>query len=1086
VTRIFDNIDLDLAPHLVATFEKSDRMDSAVGYFNLRGWSLFADAIDAKPLTETPVMRVLVGMTVSDPNYQILTHLQTVLEGDDDQEDEIDRDVARARLQQALVKFRTQLMRGIPNARDLASLRALKRHLTEGRVQIKLFTRRPLHGKTYLCHREDLNSPIVGFLGSSNLTMSGLLNNYELNVDVMDFDAAKKLDAWFEGRWDDTFTIDITAELIEIIEESWAAEKPRSPYEVYLKVCYHLSRDVREGLIEYSLPPAMREQLLEFQVSAVQTLARRIVTRGGTMLGDVVGLGKTITAVAVALMLREEAGFSTLVVCPKNLVKMWQGYLDAYDVPGRVVPYSLATRDLPEMRRYQLVIVDESHTMRSDTRQDYRALHDYIRNNNSKVLLLTATPYNIRFRDVANQLGLYIDDDDDLGLQPVVALSKDPSLADRVDGKTNTMLAFRRSDESDDWKRLMTDHLVRRTRSFVRNNYAMLDEEGKEYLVFADGTRFFFPERTAKPVDHSFGPNDPAALMASDSTLNVIDGLLLPRYNLASYLSKGVKYSEAEKALVERLERGSGHLIGFVRTGLYKRLSSCGYSFTVSVRRHLARNEMYLHAIENDLDLPVGTVLDPMLTTSEIDLDAEEIDADEGVAESDYAALRQRNPKHITWARANLFTDALAADLRKDIKALSDLLDLFGDWTQETDSKIDRLAALLSEDHGDDKVLIFTEYKDTADYIHAALEERGIASVGLATGETTDPTSVARRFSPRSNALPGQQLSLDLDDQLRVLVATDVLSEGQNLQDAHVVVNYDLPWAIIRLIQRAGRIDRIGQRAPEVFVYSFFHENVENVLSLRQRIKDRLQKNAEVFGSDERFFGSAEETQTIENLYNGSLDDDDLDSEVDAGSLAFEVWNRAEEADPELAQRIINMPDLVYATRKAAEEEKVDGLVCYVRTHGGMDGYGLAQPNEQPRLLTGHEALKLFSCKPETEALLPRKDHFELTSQLARGPLRKPVSIEGRLRGVRKRVWDRLNGTFTSVNADVASALDSLFRRPLTRESEQRLRSGLSTRAEDESLADLVTLLHRDGRLVIPDSAGSDPVHIVCTMGIKS
>lgn len=1084
MARIFDNIDLDLAPHLVATYAASDRMDSAVGYFNLRGWAQFADAVDAKPLTDKPVMRVLVGMTLADPHDQVQTFLQAALEGRDQPDEEIDRDVAKTRLQQALNKFRTQLMRGIPNSADLVSLRALQRHLTEGRVAIKLFTRRPMHGKTYLCHRQDINSPIVGFVGSSNLTMAGLKHNYELNVDVLDFDAAKKLNEWFEARWNDRFTIDISAELVGIIEESWAAEQPRSPYEVYLKVCYHLSQDVREGLIEYSLPPAMREQLLEYQVNAVQTLARRVVTRGGTMLGDVVGLGKTITAVAVALMLREEHGHSTLVVCPKNLVKMWQGYLDAYDVPGRVVPYSLAARDLPEMRRYQFVIIDESHTMRSDTRLDYRAIHDYIRDNNSKVLLLTATPYNIRFRDVANQLGLYIDDDDDLGLQPVTALGKDPGLADRVDGKTNTMLAFKKSEEPDDWKRLMSDHLVRRTRSFIKTNYALIDEAGREYLAFADGSRFFFPERTAKPVEHSFGTDDPAALMASDTTLNIIDGLTLPRYNLANYLAKGVKHTTAEKDLIERLEKGRGHLIGFVRTGLYKRLSSCGHSFVLSLNRHLARNEMYLHALENGLDLPVGTVLDPMLTSSETDADVDDASGT-GHAASDYTALEQRNPGQITWARSDLFTSSLAGDLRRDIKAIQALLDAFGDWSEKKDSKIDRLVKLLKNDHRDDKVLIFTEYKDTADYVADALTKRGIKSVGLATGAVSDPTALARRFSPRSNALPGQPFALPVDnDELRVLVATDVLSEGQNLQDAHVVVNYDLPWAIIRLIQRAGRIDRVGQQAPEVFVYSFFHENVENVLSLRKRIKDRLRKNAEVFGSDERFFGTAEETKTIEDLYDGKLDDDDLDNEVDASSLAFEVWNRAETDDPALAFKVVELPDMVFATRPANQNDQATGVACYVRTLGGMDGYGLAQPGESPRLLTGHEALRLFACRPDTPALPRRGDHFDLTAELAQGPLSKPASIEGRLRGIRKRVWNRLNGTFKSMNADLADALEALFRRPLTREAEQRLRSGLSTRGDDESLADLVTLLHRDGRLVIPDSSGTDPVHIVCTMGI--
>jgi hypothetical protein len=123
-----------------------------------------------------------------------------------------------------------------------------------------------------------------------------------------------------------------------------------------------------------------------------------------------------------------------------------------------VVSYSQAHSTLPELRRFPFVIVDESHTLRNDTRRDYKAIQDYIHANDSKVLLLTATPYNIRFRDVANQLGLFIDDDDDLGISPTGALMADPNLADKVDGKVTTMAAFRRSEDPDDWKRLMSEH----------------------------------------------------------------------------------------------------------------------------------------------------------------------------------------------------------------------------------------------------------------------------------------------------------------------------------------------------------------------------------------------------------------------------------------------------------------------------------------------------------------------------------------------------------------------------------------------------------------------------------------------------
>ena len=155
-----------------------------------------------------------------------------------------------------------------------------------------------------------------------------------------------------------------------------------------------------------------------------------------------------------------------------------------------------------------------------------------------------------------------------------------------------------------------------------------------------------------------------------------------------------------------------------------------------------------------------------------------------------------------------------------------------------------------------------------------------------------------------------------------------------------------------------------------------------------------------------------------------------------------------------------------------------------MRTENGTDGFGFAAENGDLRLLTGHEALRVFRSDMDTPGLPMRDDHFDLTAALARGPLAKPTSIEGRLRGIRKRVWHRLNGNFVSLNPDVGEALDALFRRPLTRDAERRLKSALATRADDDDLADLVALLYRDNRLVIPDTTGSDPIRIVCTMGV--
>jgi hypothetical protein len=356
----------------------------------------------------------------------------------------------------------------------------------------------------------------------------------------------------------------------------------------------------------------------------------------------------------------------------------------------------------------------------------------------------------------------------------------------------------------------------------------------------------------------------------------------------------------------------------------------------------------------------------------------------------------------------------------------------------------------------------------------------GVQKVEAVTGDASDPTTYARRFSPESNKKQNPE-PLDPNQEIRVLVSTDVLSEGQNLQDAHVIVNFDLPWAIIRLIQRAGRVDRVGQRADTVLVYSFFHESVESVLNLRDRIRQRLERNAEAFGSDERFFGTDRETAVIADLYNGTLNDDDSEADNDASSIAYEIWTRANAEDPDRATRIERMPDLVFAIRPTRSNE-IPSTGVYVRTSGDIDGFG-KWADGQTTLMTGHEALAYFECEPNTPGLPLPDEHFAHVQELVRGPLRKPEASAGRLRGVRVRVWNRLKGSFSDADLEVRDALDALYQRPLTQEADQRLKIALRTNDVDE-LAALVKVLHEQRRLVIPDTT-QDPIRIVCSMGVQ-
>jgi superfamily II DNA or RNA helicase len=1095
VPNIYDNItdETRLGLALRDSLDDFDTVDIATGYIDLRGWSNMADILDAKgaPPTGRATARVLVGMVAPSDSQQLLDLLQDQVQPPEYGADIHDRERAVARRDQLVAHLRNQLMRGLATKDGQSTLQTLKRQLADGVVAMKVFTEKPLHGKTYIFHAPGKkHGARWAYVGSSNLTGAGLHRNLELNIDVQEQDANTKLATWFDERWNDHYSLDITAEIIELIENSWADENQPTPFEVYLKVCHALSQDARDGM-GYVLPKSMSNLLLDYQESAVRTLARRIVRRGGTMLGDVVGLGKTLTAVATALMLQAAEDYSTLVLCPKNLQPMWEKHIEEYDINGRVVPYSMAEKVLPELKRFNLVICDESHNLRNNATIAYDAIHQYIRANSSKVLLLTATPYNLAFTDVANQIGLYIDEDDDLGIRPTEALRNDPNLAAKVDGKINTLTAFRKSEEPEDWKRLMSDHLVRRTRSFIKRTAKkelITAADGttseREYLEFANGQKFHFPTRIATPLSHAFGKGDPAALMEDDTTLDAIRDLILPRYQLALYDNPRAEHTTVDTKNLADIASGRGNVSGFVRISLFKRLSSSGHSFILSLQRQRARNELFIHAIDHQLPIPLGSFTDKQIAVSDTDIEGDGESDMYGSIATRYENLKKVLPAKTKWVNSTVFKPTLRKALVKDNDTITDLLDRFGNWDATRDSKINALVDLLNTEHAGEKVLIFTEYSDTAEYVAAALTDAGIANVGLATGDTDNPAEVARRFAPHSNKLPNQtdEDVPPVDDPIDVLIATDVLSEGQNLQDSHIIVNYDLPWAIIRIIQRAGRVDRIGQKSDTVNLYLITHEKIEQQIKLRKRIKERLGAAAEAFGSDEKFFGGDREIKVLDDFYKGRLTDDDSDDEAEADSVseAWLVWSTAQDQFPAITEKVLKMQDMIHSTRNQRLNES-GSVTCYVSTTSGVDAFATSDAQGE-RILTPLEALHTFRADPDTPTATRRADHFDREKTLVQGTLRTETIAAGNLKGIRKWAWQRLGGTVFGQKA--ADALDALHAQPLTEHATMRLSQARRHKYSLDDLADLINQLDDEDRLVIA-STDNDAIKIVCSLGVQ-
>jgi hypothetical protein len=465
--RIFDNIDTDLLPALEQTLLVSERADFCVGYFNLRGWKQIDSCVEQWPGGAGQQCRLLVGMQrLAQDELRAAYSLLP-------QPSEISQQ-AVIRLKRRLAEeFRAQLTFGAPNDADEAGLRRLSAQLKTGKVVVKLFLRHTLHAKLYLCFRPDPNNPITGFLGSSNLTLAGLSQQGELNVDVLDQDATQKLARWFEDRWKDRWCIEITKELIQVIDESWARSECPPPYHIYVKMAYHLAEEARAGLSEFTIPADMRGTLLEFQSAAVRIAARHLEKRGGVVLGDVVGLGKTLMATALTRVFQDPPrSLETLIICPKNLVGMWKDYAHRYRLIAEVVSITQAQTELPDLRRYRVVIVDESHNLRNREGRRWAAVRDYLARNGSKCILLSATPYNKAYVDLANQLRLFLNPDDVVGIRPEEYLRRDcdgrpDEFTRKHQCSINCLNAFEKSNYPDDWRELMRLFMVRRTRSFV-------------------------------------------------------------------------------------------------------------------------------------------------------------------------------------------------------------------------------------------------------------------------------------------------------------------------------------------------------------------------------------------------------------------------------------------------------------------------------------------------------------------------------------------------------------------------------------------------------------------------------------------
>ena len=635
-------------------------------------------------------------------------------------------------------------------------------------------------------------------------------------------------------------------------------------------------------------------------------------------------------------------------------------------------------------------------------------------------------------------------------------------------------------------------------------------------MQFNDGSKSYFPERLPRAVKFKTEQGDQYSRLYSEEMIALMEELKLPRYGLIHFYdeAKATNIQLHERQIVENLSRAGQRMMGFCKSTFFKRIDSSGFAFLLTVYRHILRNAVFIYAIENKLPLPIsdenslpeeyiededvnesifGDALDPERVIQEEQLISfpKEMDVYMRKAKEYYDIITAKN--NCSWIDSKYFKRTLKQQLRKDCEVLLRMITLCGDWNPATDQKLNELEELLNVKHNGDKVIVFTQFSDTANYIFKQLKRRGFTHIACATGDSKNPTDLVEHFSPKSN-----DKNYTVDEQYRILIATDVLSEGQNLQDSHVITNFDLPWAIIRLIQRAGRVDRIGQEAEQIYCYSFFPaDGVEEIINLRGRLNDRINENANIVGSDEIFFeGNEQNLRDMFNEKSGSLDDDD-DSDVDLSSQAYQIWKNATDANPRLKEIIPSLSNVIYAT-KATEDAMLNGVITYAKTHNDFDVLTWLDANGNIISQSQKRILNAMACSASTPNIEPLDNHHELVASAIETINNETTSIGGILGNrfsTRYRISNLLERYyqnpptlfFSQENKDLLKlAIDDIYNYPLLESAKFTLGRMLRNSNSDE-IVECVLEMRKNFSLcrIDEDKSKHKEPSIICSMGLK-
>lgn len=896
--------------------------DVLVGYFRTSGFFKLCNAMQ-----DIEKIRILVGLNVDSKTIELINSSENFTITNSTK-------IAKDNFENSVVNEFNES----DDDYDLENgVRKFIEWLKNGKLELRIYDEAPIHAKVYIMRKEE-NSEDFGkvITGSSNFSLAGLRNNLEFNVELKDSRDVKFALEKFEELWEKS--VDIKDNYIETVESKTWIKSDITPYELFLKTIYEYFKEEinydKDSINDADLPKEYMK--LQYQLDAVTQAKKTLEAYNGVFISDVVGLGKTYICALLAKTLSRKS--KKLIICPPVLVSYWKEVMEEFDVVAHVESLGKLEKlkNSSKIDEYEYVFIDEAHRFRNDKTDNYTLLHEICKGK--KVVLISATPINNYSTDIKNQIFLFQSRHNGTIMTNYRDIEKffvkRESELNRIKKGTPEYNLCLRKISDDIRDNLLRKIMIRRTRGEISKYY-------KEDLE-KQGLRF---PHLGNPVPFVYEMDEKLNDVFVD-TINLIKDFKYSRYVPFRYLT--------DPSSAGSIKGAQDSIQGFMKSILVKRLESSFYAFRKTLSRFIESYEKFIEMYNSGkvfISKKVN-VYDLLDSGDEAKLFA--LLENEDVYQRDSSEFKPE------------FKEILEEDLQR-------LINVRKEWDSiEYDPKLDKFIFELNNNDKliGNKKIIFTESKETAEYLGENLEKIYGDRVIVFTGNSSNSLKekIEQSFNPKFND-DGYS-----EDRYDVLITTDVLAEGINLHRANVVINYDLPWNPTRIMQRVGRINRVGTEFENIYIFNFFPSSQTHAhMSLEDRIIEKLQLFNDTLGEDFKYLSDSEvvSAKGLFDRLNENLDNSEeegYNQELEYLQLIREIRDN----DIKLFEKIKNLP----LKAKCAKRSQDDGdkTISFIRK--GYLKMFFKSSDDNTKELSFMEAIKILESKKDEKASHITKGYY--------------------------------------------------------------------------------------------------------------